>query len=58
MSCGHAGVCYGCATTVFKASRPCMECRRKIEGVCRIDPKVKCQNIIIGLEQITMVESH
>ena len=57
MSCGHAGVCYECASLLLKKNGLCMECRGKIEAIHKIDPKIKFSGIVRGVEIGTIAKS-
>ena len=57
MNCGHAGVCYECASHLLKKDGLCMECRSNIEAIHKIDPKMKFLDIVKGVEIGTIVKS-
>ena len=46
MDCGHGGVCYNCATDIFKKTGECYLCRRAIKQVLLLDLKSKDGNFI------------
>ena len=39
MSCGHGGLCKGCAITMMQTSRPCYLCRGEIVYVYEVNSK-------------------
>jgi len=40
LDCGHGGICYDCLTDCIKQKDECMECRKKINTVVKIEKEV------------------
>lgn len=50
MTCGHGGVCYGCAARLVQDKGECMECRGQVEAIIKISTKAKMFEVIQGVE--------
>jgi len=50
LNCGHGGICYECAVALIKKKNECMECRKPVEMIYKVDPNPKLSNIIRGVE--------
>ena len=50
MSCKHGGICYECAVALVKKKNECMECRRVVEAIVKVDPSPKLFDIMRGIE--------
>jgi len=55
VECGHGGICYTCAIEAIKSRGQCMECRREIQHVAKIDPAPKFKNIIKAYETTKII---
>lgn len=55
MDCGHGGMCYSCATDIFKKTGECHLCRKEIKQVLLLDFKSREGNIIRVKESIRVV---
>ena len=56
-ACGHGGVCVECAIEAIKANGQCMECRKHVDQLVKINPDPKFKNIIKGYETIKILPS-
>ena len=54
-ACGHGGVCVECAIEAIKANGQCMECRKHVDQLVKINPDPKFKNIIKGYETIQIL---
>jgi len=50
LNCGHGGICYECGIIIVKKNNECMECRKEISSIYKVDPKNRKRNIIHGIE--------
>jgi len=50
LNCGHGGICYECAVALIKKKNECMECRKPVEMIYKVDPNPHLSNIIKGVE--------
>jgi len=48
LTCGHGGICYECLLDYINKKDECMECRRKIESILKIEEEVKCGKVFKG----------
>ena len=51
LDCGDGGICYDCGEVIVKKKNTeCMECRKEIKMICKLEPVVKGSSIIKGIE--------
>ena len=50
LDCGHGGICYDCGEVIVKKNNECMECRKEIKMICKLEPVETRSSIIKGIE--------
>jgi len=56
MTCGHGGICYDCGLKLVSKKNECMQCRRPVTEIYKVDLNPHLKDVIKGVELCKVIK--